>query len=168
MNRILGAGWPLRVLFTHVLSGGLFSNVTSDGKGLRTRMRKDTEEDDDSEEDSPDSDMEDDGPFVRLDLESEYHYLKENIFKLLQEYEVPKVLGPESESKTFSNRTGNRHPMSRPRLGRRSDAELVPEDSKPLPAHNKQHCKPCRQPTRSLNLAIDHRNTREVTVWAVG
>ncbi|KAF2455719.1 hypothetical protein BDY21DRAFT_307227 [Lineolata rhizophorae] len=82
--------------------------VSPDGKELRTRMRKDFEdEDEELDEDSADtdSDEDDDGPAERMQLETDYHLLKENIAKLVEEYEIPKELAPESESKGFSNRT---------------------------------------------------------------
>ena len=90
--------------------------VSPDGKTLRPRMRKDSEDDEDTEEDASDSDSEDEGPAQRIDLEADYHLLKESVVKLLQEYELPKILAPESESKSFSNRaTTNRQPRnSRP------------------------------------------------------
>lgn len=91
--------------------------VSPDGKTLRPRMRKDNEEDEDTEEDVSDSDSEDDeGQAQKIELESDYHVLKESIFKLLlEEYELPKNLAPESESKAFSNRTTtDRQRISRP------------------------------------------------------
>jgi len=89
--------------------------VSPDGKTLRPRMRKDSEEDEDTEEDASDSDSEDEGPAQRIDLEADYQMLKESVVKLLQEFELPKNLAPESESKSFSNRTTtNRLRNSRP------------------------------------------------------
>jgi hypothetical protein len=81
--------------------------ISPDGKQLKTRMRKDADDEDERDEDSPDSDSsdDDDGISDRLDLASEYHTLKEAISQLVEEYEIPKELAPESESKSFSNRT---------------------------------------------------------------
>jgi hypothetical protein len=87
--------------------------VTQDGQGLRTRMQEDVEDVDFNEDDSPDTDSDDDGPGLGMDLENDYHQLKESICRLLQEYELPKSLAPESESKFFSNRTGQRVPARR-------------------------------------------------------
>ncbi|KAF2140291.1 uncharacterized protein K452DRAFT_359929 [Aplosporella prunicola CBS 121167] len=87
--------------------------VSSDGKELRTRMRKDTEMEDDPEEDSTESDSEDEGFGEGMDLENDYHQLKEAIIKLVEEYEIPKELAPESESKGFSNRTSTHRRDSR-------------------------------------------------------
>lgn len=80
--------------------------ISPDGKQLKPRMRKDSDDEEEHDEDSPDSDSSDDeGPTMQLDLESDYHQLKEAIAKLVEEYEIPKELAPESESKSFSNRT---------------------------------------------------------------
>ncbi|PVI04376.1 hypothetical protein DM02DRAFT_651764 [Periconia macrospinosa] len=80
--------------------------ISPDGKQLKPRMRKDSDDEDDHDEDSPDSDSSDDeGPADGLDLQSDYHQLKEAITKLVEEYEIPKELAPDSESKSFSNRT---------------------------------------------------------------
>lgn len=87
--------------------------VSPDGKELKTRMRKDADDEDEHDEDSPDTDSEDEGPSDRIDLESDYHQLKEAIGKLVEEYEIPKELAPDSESKGFSNRTSTHRRDSR-------------------------------------------------------
>ncbi|KAF2402959.1 hypothetical protein EJ06DRAFT_554510 [Trichodelitschia bisporula] len=79
--------------------------VSPDGQKLKTRMGKDAEDEDEQEEDSPDTDSDEDGQGSQMDLASDYHQVKESIVKLLQEYELPKNLAPENESKQFSNRT---------------------------------------------------------------
>ncbi|KZF20265.1 hypothetical protein L228DRAFT_240804 [Xylona heveae TC161] len=79
--------------------------VSGDGKVLNLRMRKDSMDDDEEEEDSFDSDSEDEGTGDRGDLERDYHQLKHAITRLVEEYEIPKELTPDSESKIFSNRT---------------------------------------------------------------
>jgi hypothetical protein len=69
-------------------------------------MRKDADDEDEHDDDSPESDSSDDeGTPHGLDLYNDYHHLKEAIAKLVEEYEIPKELAPESESKNFSNRT---------------------------------------------------------------
>ncbi|KAF2841144.1 hypothetical protein M501DRAFT_1013957 [Patellaria atrata CBS 101060] len=83
--------------------------VSSDGKELRTRMRKDTADEDDFEDDSPESESDDEGPSDIFELESDYHQVKEAIGKLLEQWHIPKELAPESESKSFSNRTSTHH-----------------------------------------------------------
>ncbi|KIW07356.1 uncharacterized protein PV09_02202 [Verruconis gallopava] len=82
--------------------------VTQDGQHLRTRMQEDVEDADFNEDDSPDSESDEEAPGLGMDLESDYHQLKDSICKLLQEYELPKSLAPESESRFFSNRSGQR------------------------------------------------------------
>jgi hypothetical protein len=83
--------------------------ISADGKQLKSRMRKDFDDEDEHDEDSPDSDSSDDeGLGDRIDLENDYHTLKESIAKLVEEYEIPKELAPESESKSFSNRMTTR------------------------------------------------------------
>ncbi|EDU44128.1 conserved hypothetical protein [Pyrenophora tritici-repentis Pt-1C-BFP] len=83
--------------------------ISADGKQLKPRMRKDFDDEDEHDEDSPDSDSSDDeGTADRFDLGSDYHQLKEAIAKLVEEYEIPKELAPDSESKNFSNRMTTR------------------------------------------------------------
>ncbi|KAF1996961.1 hypothetical protein P154DRAFT_471660 [Amniculicola lignicola CBS 123094] len=80
--------------------------ISPDGKQLKTRMRKDSDDEDEHDDDSPDSDSSDDeGPSDGIDLENDYHLLKEAIGKLVEEWEIPKELAPDSESKSFTNRT---------------------------------------------------------------
>ncbi len=78
--------------------------ISSNGNNITTRMQKDWEDDGD-DEDSPDTDSEDDDTTERNDLERDYHQVKEAIYKLVEEYEIPKELVPESESKGFTYRT---------------------------------------------------------------
>ncbi|KAF1918642.1 hypothetical protein BDU57DRAFT_443052 [Ampelomyces quisqualis] len=83
--------------------------ISADGKHLKSRMRKDSDDEDEHDDDSPDSDSSDDeGVGDRIDLENDYHQLKEAIAKLVEEYEIPKELAPDSESKNFSNRMTTR------------------------------------------------------------
>ncbi|KAF2179799.1 hypothetical protein K469DRAFT_296222 [Zopfia rhizophila CBS 207.26] len=98
--------------------------ISPDGKRLKPRMRKDADDEDEHDDDSPDSDSsEDEGPSDRLDLESDYHQLKEAIAKLVEEYEIPKELAPESESKSFSNRTSTHRRDNRAGRAARRDGE---------------------------------------------
>ncbi|KAK7517030.1 uncharacterized protein IWZ02DRAFT_456993 [Phyllosticta citriasiana] len=78
--------------------------VSQDGRELRTRMRKDAELEDEPEDESTEEESDDEGFGDSVELETDYHQLKEAIIKLLEEYEIPKELAPESESKHFSNR----------------------------------------------------------------
>ncbi|KAF2731709.1 hypothetical protein EJ04DRAFT_363160 [Polyplosphaeria fusca] len=82
--------------------------ISPDGKQLKPRMRKDSDDEYDHSDDSPDSDSSDgsdDEGQSNVDLRSDYHQLKDAIAKLVEEYEIPKELAPDSESKNFSNRT---------------------------------------------------------------
>lgn len=83
--------------------------ISADGKHLKSRMRKDFDDEDEHDDDSPDSDSSDDeGAGDRIDLENDYHQLKEAIAKMVVEWEIPKELAPDSESKSFSNRMTTR------------------------------------------------------------
>lgn len=82
--------------------------VSADGKHLKPRMRKDSDDEDEHDEDSHDTDSSDDEGSGAIDLENDYHQLKEAIAKLVEEYEIPKELAPDSESKSFSNRMTTR------------------------------------------------------------
>ncbi|KAF2113672.1 hypothetical protein BDV96DRAFT_647924 [Lophiotrema nucula] len=97
--------------------------ISPDGKQLRPRMRKDADDEHEHDDDSPDSDdsSDDEGPV--FDLASDYHQLKEAIGKLVEEYEIPKELAPDSESKNFSNRTST-HRRGGARMARRESEGL--------------------------------------------
>ncbi|KAJ4308460.1 hypothetical protein N0V94_009345 [Neodidymelliopsis sp. IMI 364377] len=82
--------------------------ISADGKHLKHRMRKDSDDEDEHDEDSHDTDSSDDEGSGAIDLENDYHQLKEAIAKLVEEYEIPKELAPDSESKSFSNRMTTR------------------------------------------------------------
>ena len=82
--------------------------ISADGKQLKHRMRKDSDDEDEHDEDSHDTDSSDDEGTGAIDLENDYHQLKEAIAKLVEEYEIPKELAPDSESKSFSNRMTTR------------------------------------------------------------
>ncbi|KAH6638855.1 hypothetical protein C7974DRAFT_387433 [Boeremia exigua] len=82
--------------------------ISADGKQLKSRMRKDSDDEDEHDEDSHDTDSSDDEGTGAIDLENDYHQLKEAIAKLVEEYEIPKELAPDSESKSFSNRMTTR------------------------------------------------------------
>ncbi|KAJ9639977.1 hypothetical protein H2199_006210 [Coniosporium tulheliwenetii] len=107
--------------------------VSPDGKELRTQMRKDADDEDDTEEESPDSDSEDEGTGKTMDLESDYHQLKQAVTKLVQEYEIPKEFAPESELKTFSNRTSTHRRDFRAHVDARSQTASEPDRN---PYHN--------------------------------
>jgi hypothetical protein len=115
--------------------------VSQDGMRLRTRMQEHIEDLELSEEDSPDSDSEDEAPGLGMDLENDYHQLKDSICKLLQEYELPKSLAPESESRFFSNRSGQRLPARRG-LRRTDPAHRIEDMSAPANTGSLQRASP--------------------------
>jgi hypothetical protein len=103
--------------------------VSHEGRGLRTRMQKDSEEEDETEEESLESENSDDENADQgMDLANGYHQLKESIIKLLQEYALPTIIAPESESRSFSNRTAAHRSQPRPRPLRRADPAQRLED----------------------------------------
>jgi hypothetical protein len=103
--------------------------VSHEGRGLRTRMQKDSEEEDENEEESLESEnSDDDGADQGMDLSNGYHQLKESIIRLLREYALPTVIAPESESRGFSNRTATHRSQPRPRPLRRADPAQRLED----------------------------------------
>lgn len=110
--------------------------VSSDGKELRTRMRKDTETEDDPDEDSTESESDDEGLGDRMELENDYHQIKVAIIKLVEEYEIPKELAPESESKGFSNRTSALRRESRPSAPNRASSAPLGDKN---PYHSASH-----------------------------
>ena len=125
--------------------------ISADGKHLKSRMRKDSDDDNEHDEDSPDSDSSDDeGPADRIDLENDYHQLKEAIAKLVEEYEIPKELAPDSESKSFSNRMTTRKGGRGRGLGRHASDGLGSRNPYNQP----------QPPTQSqlTNLIVNQRN----------
>jgi len=122
--------------------------VSPDGKELRTRMRKDAEDDDEQDEDSLESDSDDEGTTERIDLENDYHQLKEAIGKLVEEYEIPKELAPESETNRFSNRTSTHRRDSRATRG------MTMTISAPEPDRN-----PYRSQSAISNMIASERST---------
>ncbi|KAM5379521.1 hypothetical protein ACJZ2D_004029 [Fusarium nematophilum] len=78
--------------------------ISSDGKSLSTNMTFDPDDelDDDENSSSTDTDEEDapDGP----ELDKDYHQLRDSILKLVEDYEIPRNLEPESARTQLSNR----------------------------------------------------------------
>ncbi|KAI9838165.1 MAG: hypothetical protein M1837_002627 [Sclerophora amabilis] len=113
--------------------------ISLDGTELMTRLPKDWDENEE-DEDSPDSDSEEEATPEKSDLEKDYHQLKNAIIKLVEQYEIPKELSPESESKEFSNRPSK----SRKRTSKRAavKASALVATTKPLsknPYHSQSH-----------------------------
>ncbi|KAI9890346.1 MAG: hypothetical protein M1814_004256 [Vezdaea aestivalis] len=142
-----------RQLGTEAVSGSChpcaeqYSVLFVDGKKLETRMRKDFDDDEDEEDDSHDSDSEDEAPEEKIDLAVHYHALKEAIVKLVEEWEIPKELAPESESKEFSNRASNNRHRAR-RLGAPGPAAGGEQKS-----NNPYHTAPAHQGQISAMIA---------------
>jgi hypothetical protein len=125
--------------------------ISADGKHLKSRMRKDSDDEDEHDEDSPDSDSSDDeGTGDRIDLENDYHQLKEAIAKLVEEYEIPKELAPDSESKNFSNR------MTTRKGGR--GRGIVRHSSETLGSRNPYNQVPSQSQSQLTNLIANQRN----------
>ncbi|KAI9822419.1 MAG: hypothetical protein M1827_000138 [Pycnora praestabilis] len=101
--------------------------VSPNGLDLMTRVRKDWNDDED-DEDSLDSDTDEDGSSEKSDLERDYHQMKDAISKLVEDYEIPKELAPESESKEFSNRTSTLRKESKRGVEARSKAPPIGEN----------------------------------------
>ncbi|KAI9760502.1 MAG: hypothetical protein M4579_001587 [Chaenotheca gracillima] len=99
--------------------------VSQDGKELTTRMPKDWDEAAD-DTDSPDTESEEEGTPEKSEIEKDYHHLKESIIKLVEQYEIPKELSPESESKSFSNRPFNVRKKSSKRSPQRESTRVEP------------------------------------------
>ncbi|KAH0559914.1 hypothetical protein GP486_003570 [Trichoglossum hirsutum] len=112
--------------------------VSADGKDLMTRMRKDWDDEEDEDEDSLESDSEDEGHDDKSDLGRDYHQLKESIIKLVEEYEIPKELAPESESKEFSNRTSTVRKQSKHSYAGKAALSTVPDNSVSLNPYRSQ------------------------------
>jgi hypothetical protein len=100
-------------------------HISKDGKELLTRMSKDSEDDDEADEESPDSDSEFEGSSNGV-LEIDYHHLKDAVVKLLSQYELPKNL---TEQKAFSNH-GNSPRRRRPGMNMRTSPVPL-NDSRP-------------------------------------
>ncbi|KAI9846220.1 MAG: hypothetical protein M1838_001357 [Thelocarpon superellum] len=68
--------------------------VSSDGDSLATRTHQDWDRDDEDDSSFPDSESDGDAPLDAVDLEREYHQLKDVIIRLLQKYELPEKSAP--------------------------------------------------------------------------
>ncbi|KAK0383691.1 hypothetical protein NLU13_9602 [Sarocladium strictum] len=99
--------------------------ISPDGRTLSTHMTYDpedeAEEDDNSSSSDTDQDSEDDG----AQLDKDYHQLRDSILKLVEDYEIPQSLEPESESAHLSNRA------SRLRRYKSKNKIITPERSRP-------------------------------------
>ena len=124
--------------------------ISADGKHLKPRMRKDSDDEDEHDEDSHDTDSSDDEGSGAIDLENDYHQLKEAIAKLVEEYEIPKELAPDSESKSFSNRMTTRKGGRGRGLGRVASESLA--------SRNPYNHPPAQTQSQLTNLIASQRN----------
>ena len=76
--------------------------MSSDGQSLSTHMTYDPEDDLDDDENSSTTDTDDDGPATGPPLDKDYHQLRDAILRLVEDYEIPRNLEPESAQ--LSNR----------------------------------------------------------------
>ncbi|KAI9791628.1 MAG: hypothetical protein M1816_003714 [Peltula sp. TS41687] len=78
--------------------------ISSDDGHLSMSMPQDAEGDEDDNEDAIENAMTDEVPQPEPETEHNYEELKQTVSRLLQDYEIPRYLVPESESKCLSNR----------------------------------------------------------------
>ncbi|TID22983.1 hypothetical protein E6O75_ATG02157 [Venturia nashicola] len=111
--------------------------ITQKGRGLKIRLQEDGDGENENDDDSPDTDSEDEAPGLGVDLENDYHQLKESVAKLLLTYELPLTLAPEHETKLFSLREAQSRQELKQRALRRADPTNRIEDMaiNPQPKH---------------------------------
>ncbi|KAH7145949.1 hypothetical protein B0J13DRAFT_666678 [Dactylonectria estremocensis] len=78
--------------------------ISSDGKSLSTHMTFDPEDELDDEENSSSTDTDEDDVPDGPELDKDYHQLRDSILRLVQDYEIPRSLEPESGRTQLSNR----------------------------------------------------------------
>ncbi|KAK7408607.1 hypothetical protein QQX98_009255 [Neonectria punicea] len=78
--------------------------ISSDGKSLSTHMTFDPEDELDDEENSSSTDTDEDEVPTGPELNKDYHQLRDSILKLVEDYEIPRSLEPESGRTQLSNR----------------------------------------------------------------
>ena len=76
--------------------------ISADGQGLSTHMTFDPDDDLDDDENSSNTDTDDDEPSTGPPLDKDYHQLRDAILRLVEDYEIPRNLEPESAQ--LSNR----------------------------------------------------------------
>lgn len=77
--------------------------VSSDGHGLSTHMTYDPDDEHD-EDNSSSVDTDDERGVEGPELDKDYHQLRDSVLRLVEEYEIPRNLGPEGERAQLSNR----------------------------------------------------------------
>lgn len=76
--------------------------ISADGQGVSTHMTFDPDDALDDEESSSSTDTDDDGPATSSPLGKDYHQLRDAILRLVEDYEIPRNLEPETAQ--LSNR----------------------------------------------------------------
>lgn len=99
--------------------------ISPDGRKLSTHMTYDPEDDGEEDDHSSSSDTDDDSDEDGAQLDKDYHQLRDSILKLVEDYEIPQSLEPESESAHLSNRA------SRLRRYKSRNKIITPERSRP-------------------------------------
>lgn len=79
--------------------------LSPDGRSLSTHMSFDQDDEADEEENSSTTSDSDDEGEERVELDKDYHQLRDSILKLVQEYEIPQ--GLDKDANKFSNRPGS-------------------------------------------------------------
>jgi hypothetical protein len=125
--------------------------VSNDGKDLTLRLKRDG--DDDDEDDSPESDSDDEDGDSMRGLGRDYRRIKEAVVRLVQDYEIPKELAPDSESKEFSNRTSA---IKKDNISPASRAALQQEKKSKNPYHKQSQLSSLLEKQRS-QLPTRHR-----------
>ncbi|KAH8177096.1 minimal binding motif of hap4 for binding to hap2/3/5 domain-containing protein [Sarocladium implicatum] len=99
--------------------------ISPDGRKLSTHMTYDPEDDGEEDDHSSSSDTDEDSDDDSAQLDKDYHQLRDSILKLVEDYEIPQSLEPESESAHLSNRA------SRLRKYKSKNKIITPERSRP-------------------------------------
>lgn len=99
--------------------------ISPDGRTLSTHMTYDPEEEVEEDYNSSSSDTDENSEDDGAQLDKDYLQLRDAILKLVEDYEIPQSLEPESESAHLSNRA------SRLRRYKSKNRIITPERSKP-------------------------------------
>lgn len=99
--------------------------ISPDGRTLSTHMTYDPEDEAEDDDNSSSSDTDEDSADDGAQLDKDYHQLRDSILKLVEDYEIPQSLEPESESAHLSNRA------SRLRRYKSKNKIITPERSRP-------------------------------------
>ncbi|KAJ6438188.1 ABC transporter ABCl1 [Purpureocillium lavendulum] len=78
--------------------------VSSDGRALSMNMTYDPDDERDEEDNSSSVDTDDEDGDSGPELDKDYHQLRDSILRLVEDYEIPRSLEPDSERTQLSNR----------------------------------------------------------------